>query len=57
MTIPNVPAQNTGQGTITLAHETSPYSGLWWTSQTIANIPAESVGWLVAQGWGILAIE
>ena len=57
MTIPFVPSQNTGQGTITLAHETSPYSALWWTSQTLAAIPAESVGWLVAQGWAITSVE
>jgi hypothetical protein len=57
MTIPFVPSQNTGQGTITLAHATSAYSALWWTSQTIASIPAESVGWLVAQGWGVVNVE
>jgi hypothetical protein len=57
MAIPGVPSQNTGQGTITLDHVTSAYSALWWTSQTIAQIPSESVGWLVGQGWGILGIQ
>lgn len=34
----------------------TPYSPSWWVSQTISNIPNDSVGWLVAQGWKITNI-
>ena len=57
MTIPVVPEQDPGQNPISLPPIYSPYSGTWWTSQTITNIPAESVGWLVAQGWQITDIS
>ena len=31
--------------------------GMWWQYQTITNIPADAVGWLVAQGWQISEIS
>jgi hypothetical protein len=57
MTFPVVPFQPPQQGQITFPDEVSPYSPLWWTEQVIANIPADSVGWLVAQGWQITNID
>jgi len=56
MTCPVVPEQDTGQSLIAQPLYASPYSLAWWVGQTITNIPADSVGWLVAQGWQITDI-
>jgi len=48
-----VPQQPSGQGAINTPLDSSPYSLYWWTEQVITQIPAEAVGWLVAQGWQI----
>jgi hypothetical protein len=49
---------NDNQLTILLLDQaTSPYSLSWWTDQVITDIPYESVGWLVAQGWQITSIR
>lgn len=53
MAIPTVPDQNPNQDQITIQRDISPYSLAWWTSQIITDIPADSVGWLVSQGWQI----
>jgi hypothetical protein len=42
---------------INLTPRISPWSALWWTTGSITNIPAESVGWLFAQGWEIVAVS
>lgn len=54
--MPVVPAQTPNQSQLVIPDAVTPYSGLWWTSQTITDIPEESVGWLVAQGWEITAV-
>lgn len=51
-----VPVLDDGQGPIYQSLKATPYSPSWWTAQTITNIPADSVGWLVAQGWQITGI-
>jgi hypothetical protein len=56
-TIPTVPAEDPDQSQLWFANETSPYSLYWWTAQTISDIPADAVGWLVAQGWQITDVE
>lgn len=48
-----VPEQEPEQSQSEVANFVNPYNALWWTNQTITNIPSESVGWLVAQGWQI----
>jgi hypothetical protein len=55
-TFPTVPAEDPDQSQLGYTSEASPYSALWWTSQTITDIPSDSVGWLVAQGWQITDI-
>ena len=56
MAIPVVPYQDDGQGPIFELLKTTPYSPGWWTAQAISNIPSDSVGWLVSQGWQITGI-
>lgn len=51
-----VPEQSSGQFPINHVLETTPYSPSWWVTQNISNIPSDSVGWLVAQGWQITDI-
>lgn len=52
-----LPDIDSGQTFITEELIGSPYSAAWWTSQVITNIPQDSVGWLVAQGWRITGIS
>ncbi len=54
--MPVVPAQNPNQSQLIIPDKPSPYSSFWWTTQTITDIPKQSVGWLVAQGWEITAV-
>jgi hypothetical protein len=56
MPILPVQYQQSQMGQINFPDETTPYSALWWTSQTITDIPADAIGWLVAQGWSITNI-
>ena len=51
-----VPYHNPNQNLIDLPRVINPYLSLWWSTQTISNIPDEAVGWLVAQGWEITAM-
>lgn len=54
MAIPNVPFEDPDQrDDVTTPRMISPWSLGWWTSQMISSIPADSVGWLVSQGWQI----
>lgn len=52
-----VPDTNYGQNGIVYVTEVSPYTPAWWQAQVITDIPADSVGWLVAQSWQITAIN
>jgi hypothetical protein len=51
-----VPYHKPDQTEITLLKVVNPYLSLWWSTQTVTNIPDEAVGWLVAQGWEISAM-
>ena len=53
MTATVVPWENPEQTQILYQYIDSPYTPGWWEVQTITNIPEQSVGWLVAQGWQI----
>jgi len=55
--MPVVPYHDPDQNIITLDRVDNPYLSLWWSTQTISNIPDEAVGWLVAQGWEITAMS
>jgi hypothetical protein len=56
MTIPNVPEQDPGQQTILLPVIANPYAGVWWSTQTVSNVPENVMGWLVAQGYEVTGI-
>jgi hypothetical protein len=56
MACPAVPEQDSGQFSINYVHQVTPYTPNWWATDTITNIPSDSVGWLVAQGWQIVTI-
>lgn len=62
MTIPDVPEQDLGQGTppinepLILPPITNPYLGIWWSAQTVTDVPENVMGWLVAQGYEITGI-
>ena len=51
ITIPVVPPEDPDQSQIQIEPKGSPYSALWWTSQTITDIPGETAQWLLTQGW------
>jgi hypothetical protein len=52
-----VPDQDAGQSVILQPLYANPYSPAWWSAQVITDIPAESIGWLVAQGWQITQVD
>lgn len=54
--IPSVPQQNNGQSQIFLPRVTNPYLGVWWTTQTVSDVPENVMGWLVAQGFEVTGI-
>lgn len=56
MTIPDVPEQIPGQSPILLPRVANPYLGIWWSTQTVSNVPENVMGWLVAQGYEITGI-
>jgi hypothetical protein len=57
MTIDPVPFQNPNQSTITLPRIQNPYLSVWWTSQTVSDVPENVMGWLVAQGFEVTGIR
>ena len=56
MTIPQVPHQNPGQGLIDLARIANPFNSVWWSTQTVTQVPENVMGWLVAQGYEVTGI-
>lgn len=34
----------------------NPLLGVWWTEQTVSNVPENVMGWLTAQGWRITGV-
>lgn len=55
--IPEVPEQSPGQSTLVLPRVINPYLSVWWSTQTVTNIPENVMGWLVAQGYEITGIR
>lgn len=51
-----VPEQIAGQSLIAQPLMVSPFSPAWFAPETITNIPADSVGWLLSQGWRVTGI-
>lgn len=56
MTIPQLPEQTPGQSQIFLPGVVNPYLSVWWSTQTVSNVPENVMGWLVAQGYQITGI-
>ena len=56
MTIPDVPEQNPGQSPIFLPRVLNPFLGIWWSTQTVSQVPENVMGWLVAQGYQVTGI-
>lgn len=55
--IPNVPEQFPGQSEINLPRIDNPYLSVWWSTQTVSDVPENVMGWLVAQGWEVTGIR
>lgn len=55
--VPQVPEQNPNQSELWLPRVTNPYLGVWWTTQTVTDVPESVVGWLVAQGFEVSGIR
>lgn len=55
--IPEVPEQSPGQSIIDLPRVLNPYLGVWWSTQTVSNVPENVMGWLVAQGYEVTGIS
>jgi hypothetical protein len=56
MTIPQVPEQSPGQNPILLPVVENPFNSVWWSTQTVSQVPENVMGWLVAQGYEITGI-
>ena len=57
MPIPVVPFEAPDQTLFDIPRKTSPFTPSWWMTQIITDIPADAVGWLVAQGWQITSVR
>lgn len=55
--IPDVPEQNPAQSQLVLPRVLNPYLSIWWSAQTVTNVPENVMGWLVAQGYEITGIR
>lgn len=53
---PNVPEINPGQSELWLPRVANPYASVWWTTQTVNQVPESIMGWLVAQGYEVTGI-
>ena len=54
LTCKPVPEQSSGQFSIAHELQVTPYTPAWWVTQNITQIPNDSIGWLLAQGWQIV---
>ena len=56
MTLP-VPDHDVPNWSINIPDRVSPWSATWWSTVVVTNIPGDSVGWLLAQGWTIASVS
>lgn len=54
--VPVVPYEDPEQREILTEPPDNPFDSGWWVLNTITDIPEDSVGWLVANGWTITAV-
>lgn len=57
MAIPQVPRQDPSQSELWLPNVINPYLNVWWTTQTVSDVPESVMGWLVAQGFEVTNIR
>jgi hypothetical protein len=57
MTVEIPPVQDPDQDQITIWREPGVWTSAWWATYTISEVPADSVGWLLAQGWRIQSVS
>jgi hypothetical protein len=55
--VPKVVKQNPEQGLIDMPRIANPYLGVWWSTQTVSDVPENVMGWLVAQGFEVTNIR
>uniref|UniRef100_A0A6M3K541 Uncharacterized protein n=1 Tax=viral metagenome TaxID=1070528 RepID=A0A6M3K541_9ZZZZ len=56
MAIPTVPQQLPSQTQIDLPRIQNPYLSVWWTTYNVTQIPQQSLGWMVSNGWRVTAV-
>ena len=54
--IPQVPEQDPGQSFLILPRVINPFLSVWWSTQTVSQVPENVMGWLVAQGYEVTGI-
>lgn len=54
--VPEVPEQVPGQSPIYLPKVDNPFLSVWWSTQTVSQVPENVMGWLVAQGYEVTGI-
>ena len=54
---PVVPYEDPDQDQILTDDIVTPWVATWWDRETITDIPTDSVGWLVSQGWQTTSIR
>ncbi len=54
--IPDVPEQSPGQSPLDVGLVANPFSSIWWSTQTVSQVPENVMGWLVAQGYEVTGI-
>lgn len=55
--VQNVPEQGPEQTQLFQPLYPSPWTAAWWVTQTVTNVPADAVNWLVAQGWQVVSVS
>lgn len=55
--IPPVPEQDPNQSELWLPRVINPYLGVWWSTQTVTDVPENIMGWLVAQGFEVTGVR
>ena len=56
MAIPQVPEQDPGQTPFVMPPVSNPFLSIWWSTQTVSQVPENVMGWLVAQGYEVTGI-
>jgi len=60
--VPEIPEQDLGQGIppinvpYVLPAIANPFLSVWWSTQTVSQVPENVMGWLVAQGYEVTGI-